>query len=121
MESLEFIGIIFTAGVVLSWYVTNAAQKSGGEQGLLALIDDEEEKALCATRKTYRMKTRAAVHHREVADTQSRLARAKAKPAFRTNSEAEQLRRKYRRQDEARYRVKDKAAKYTARRLKDVS
>lgn len=107
MDSLEFILIVAVFAVVLRWYLKNAEAKSEGLLGLLALKDDPEI-AKAARRKSYRVKARARGGVAALADS-----RAEEPPkTYRTLEEGERMRRRFRRQDEARYRVKDLAAGY---------
>lgn len=105
MDSLEFILIVAVFAVVLRWYLQNAEAKSDGLLGFLALRDDPAA-ARAARRKSYRMKARARGGAATLADSRD----AEAPKTYRTLEEGERMRRRFRRQDEARYRVKDKAA-----------
>ncbi len=105
MDALEFILIIAVFAVVLHWYLKNAEAKSEGGSGLLALTDDPVKNRR-ARRKAYRPNYLAR---------DGVLSGAKAPPVratYRLREEGERMRRRFRRQDEARYRVKDKAASY---------
>jgi len=113
MDSLVFIGIIATGAVVIAWYIRNEQAKSDGLLGLLALQDDPDSAKPNAWRRSYRIKTRIArCAHDAAGGFDARKAALGAERKFRTLDEGEHMRRRYRRQDEARYRVKDKAAKY---------
>lgn len=105
MDSLEFILIVAVFAVVLRWYLKNAEAKSDGLLGFLALKDDPAT-AKASRRKSYRMKVRARGGTAELADSRE----DKGPKTYRTLEEGERMRRRYRRQDEARYRVKDKTA-----------
>ena len=107
MDSLEFILIVAVFAVVLRWYLKNADAKSEGLLGLLALKDDPAA-AKATRRKSYRIKARIRGSASGLADSRD----ADAPKTYRTQEEGERMRRRYRRQDEARYRVKDLAAGY---------
>ncbi len=115
MEALEFIAILTTFAVVLAWYIKNAAADDNGARGLLALFQDPETARPDAVRASYRIKNRLAIRAHERRDAQEGDAPATPAPAFRTLCETDHMRRKFRLQDEARYRAKDKAARYTPR------
>ncbi|PQA88365.1 hypothetical protein [Hyphococcus luteus] len=108
MDTIEFILILAVFAVVLHWYLKNARAKSDGLLGLLALKDDPEIDAR-PRRKAYRLKPRARTRAADLRDSRTEDAAPKT---YRTLDEGERMRRRYRRQDEARYRVKDKAARY---------
>jgi hypothetical protein len=108
MDTIEFLLIVAVFAVVLSWYLQNAEAKSDGLVGLLALADDPEI-AKHGRRKSYRLKDRTA--RKPAAMRDSREAATHFVTYTQTN-EDEQMRRRFRRQDEARYRVKDKAARF---------
>jgi hypothetical protein len=113
MDVLEFILIIAVFAGVLYWYLQNAEAGSDGLKGFLALTDDPEE-ATGVKKRSYRFKERAARGGAAMRDVR---AEQKLKPTYRSRDgdeadRAERMRRKFRRQDEARYRVKDKAANY---------
>lgn len=110
MDGLEFIGIIATAAVVIFWYLRNVGAGADGVRGVLALADDPEAAKPNARRRAYRIKTRIARRAHERRDADGARAAAKPELTFRPVSEAAMMRRKFRRQDEARYRVMDKAA-----------
>ena len=107
MDSLEFILIVAVIAVVLRWYLMNAEAKSDGLLGFLALKDDPET-AEAPGRKSYRIKARARRGAAALDDSRD----AEAPKTYRTLEEGERMRRRFRRQDEARYRVKDLAAGY---------
>lgn len=120
MEALEFIAIIVVAFVIVGWYVFNEAKGADGERGLLALTpdDDAQEKARKGGPR-YRIKPRLA---RRAHDARSLdgLARAGAPaPAFRKTDDDASARRRFRRQDETRYRVKDRMADGRKRPISD--
>lgn len=110
MDGLEFIGVIATAAVVIVWYWRNADAGADGLRGLLALADDPESARPNARRRAYRIKSRIARRAHERRDADDARAGAKAALTFKPLGEAARMRRKFRRQDEARYRVMDKAA-----------
>lgn len=112
MDGLEFIGIVATAAVVIFWYLGNVGAGADGVRGMLALADDPASAKPNARRRAYRIKTRIARRAHERRDADGARAAAKAELTFKPISEAAMMRRKFRRQDEARYRVMDKAAAY---------
>ena len=113
MESLEFILILSVFGAVLFWYLQNEGKNANGELGLLALVRDPETKM--QRKRAYRPKQRLARRTHEMRDTEATKAAENATPAFREIGEDERMRQKFRRQDEARYRAKDKANRYKQR------
>ena len=109
LESLEFIALIASFAIVLFWYLQNEQGSSQGLRGLLAMVDDPDATKPEARRPSYRMKTRLARRAHELRDIDGvKDAAQNAKPAFRKAARAGRMRRKFRRQDEARYRVKDR-------------
>ena len=107
MENLEFIAVLSVGFIVAGWYLFNAEKKASGELGLLALkpaavISPEKR------RSRYRIKDRSAVRARDRRTIDATKANAAPTPAYRERDDAAQARRRFRRQDEARYRVKDK-------------
>jgi hypothetical protein len=115
LEALVFIAILATFGVVLAWYLKNAAAGDDGARGFLALSPDPETADPDATRTSYRLKSRLAMRAHERREAQDGQAPPELAPAFRALGERDRMRRKFRLQDEARYRAKDKAARYTPR------
>lgn len=110
MDSIEFILIIVVFTVILIWYLQNAEGASDGLIGLLALKDDPEV-AKHGRRKSYRIKDRKTVKPAPL-----KIAGEPQSPsAYKTAEEAEHMRRRFRAQDEARYRVKDKAAGFKSK------
>lgn len=107
MDTLEFLLIVTVFAVVLFWYLKNAEAKSDGLLGLLALKDDPQA-AKGARRKSYRIRNRAMRRPAGLRDSREEAAAPKT---YHTQEEGERMRRRFRRQDEARYRVKDMAAK----------
>ncbi|GEM_PF-1466559 len=110
MESLEFIGIIACGAVVVFWYFQNIRNDGAAERGLLALMEDPEDARRGGRRKSYRIKERLARRPHERPETQGAKTVTEAKPAFRKLSHNARMRARFRRQDEARYKVKDKVA-----------
>ena len=107
MESLEFLCILIVGIAVVSWYCLNEARNADGGLGILALkpgADAQPEKR----RGRYRIKPRRAVRSRELRSITETKAAEEASPAYRALEDLAQARRRFRRQDEARYRVKDK-------------
>ncbi|MEM9618335.1 MAG: hypothetical protein AAF936_10275 [Pseudomonadota bacterium] len=112
METLEFIAVILTFAIVLTWYLHNHWSQSDGRRGLLALRADPIAKNPDAPTKAYRMKSRVAQplnakpsHNETLSTKHVNKASSCEKP------DAARMRRKFRRQDEARYRVKDRRPK----------
>ena len=107
MESLEFLSILIVGLVVAGWYYLNEKKGAGGELGLLAIKPDvvappEQRKS------RYRLKDRRAVRARDRRSLDAAKSAESAKPAYRQLDDAASARRRFRLQDEARYRVKDK-------------
>ena len=115
MESIEFIAILATFSAVLFWYIQNVQTASEGDKGLFAITQDPETTKPAGTRPRYTIKPRLAHSKRDLRDAGGIQNLAAATPAFNTFATKEGLRRKFQRQDEARYRVKDKAAAYKPR------
>ncbi|MEO1241397.1 MAG: hypothetical protein AAFX54_05765 [Pseudomonadota bacterium] len=112
METLEFIAVILTFAIVLIWYLHNHLAQSDGARGLLALRPDPAAGPDAKPAKAYRMKSRAAqsptakiLDERTQKEAPANTASSSEKP------DAARMRRKFRRQDEARYRVKDRRPK----------
>ncbi len=115
MEALEFIAILTVFAVVLVWYIHNVQTDSEGERGLLAIAADPETAKPGAPQSSYRMKTRLAMRAHERRDAEGVKTAAQATPAYRVLDDGDRMRRKFRRQDESRYRAKDKTARYKPR------
>ena len=109
MDAVEFILIIAVFAVVLVWYLRNAEAGSEALLGLLALSDDPAA-AKGEKRRSYRIKPRVARKKAELHDSR---VEPDAAPSYRVRGDEERLR--FRRQDEARYKVKDKAAGFKPR------
>ena len=105
MDSLEFIMIVVAFAVVIGWYLKNAEAGSPGLLGLLALVDDPEITKGGAT-KSYRLKKRLADKCRGLRD--SRVPGLEATTYTPLDQEGAAQRR-FRRQDESRYRSKDQS------------
>lgn len=109
MEHIEFISILVAASIVIFWYVQNEASGGVGGSGFLALRgayrDDKDNAA-----KSYRTINRSARRRRT--NLSSNDANRPSGKSYRILSENDRLQHKFRRQDEVRYRVKDKAAPY---------
>ncbi len=110
MESLEFIAVIAVALVVCGWYFLNEEKGGDGEIGLLALKPDQRPAPAKKKRGRYRIKPRAARRARDRASVDAVKSDEGAKPAYRTIDAATRARRRFRRQDEIRYRVRDRLA-----------
>jgi hypothetical protein len=109
MDTLEFLLIVAIFAFVLFWYVQNEEANSEGLIGLLALRDDPEI-AKRGPRKSYRIKDRTA---RKPAGMHDSREKKTSDVTYRQDDEHAHMLRRFRRQDEARYRVKDKAARFT--------
>ncbi len=115
MDSIEFIAILATFAAVLIWYLQNVQAAGHGEKGLLAIIEDPEHIKPAGQRRRYKIKPRLAHAKRDIRDARGIKNQISAIPAFNLLPVNEGMRRKFQRQDEARYRVKDKAASYKPR------
>ncbi|WDI32687.1 hypothetical protein PUV54_05685 [Hyphococcus flavus] len=117
MDSIEFLLIVAVFAVVLFWYLQNAERGSDGLIGLLALEDDPDE-AKGIKKQSYRLKDRPDRSKAAMRDIRKEH-HAQRSYRFKDGEELsreERLKQRFRRQDEARYRVKDKAANYKARK-----
>jgi len=108
MDSIEFLLIVASFAVVIIWYLRNAEARSDGLLGLLALKDDPDL-VKHGRRPSYRLKDRTA---RKPAGLRDSREAQKSVATYTQKDDDEAMRRRFRRQDEARYRVKDKAAKF---------
>lgn len=111
MDTIEFLLIVVVFAVVLFWYLQNEEAKSEGLLGLLALRDDPEI-AKHGPRKSYRIKDRTARKPAGMRDSREENPNA---VTYRQSDENARALQRFRRQDEARYRVKDKAARFKAK------
>ncbi len=107
MENLEFLGVLAVGILIAGWYLVNAEKGANGEIGLLALKPDAAEPPQ-KSRGRYRIKARRAVRSRDARTVDDAKAVETGKLAYRALDDAARARRRFRRQDEARYRVKDK-------------
>ena len=109
MESLEFIAVVAVLATILVWYLQNITKGGDGARGLLAMRADVNETDSERPKRSYRSKSRAARHaqDRPAAFVQA----AGDNRAINDEADAHRMRRKFRRQDEARYRVKDRRPK----------
>ncbi len=107
MESLEFLAILLVGISVAGWYYMNEAKGADGDIGLLALKPDAFAPPVEKTRGRYRLKERRAARARDRREPGGPHGE-NAKPAYRAMDDAARARRRFRRQDEVRYRVKDK-------------
>ncbi len=107
MESLEFLCILIVGIVVVGWYCLNESRKADGDLGILALKPGANAQP-AKRRGRYRIKPRRAVRSRELRSISETKAVEAASPAYRALEDLAQARRRFRRQDEARYRGKDK-------------
>lgn len=110
LETLEFLGIIACGAIAVVWFLQNVRTEGEASRGLLALAEAPVESRPEARRKSYRIKQRLARRAHEQRDAEGAKAVTEAKPAFRKLTDAQRMRLRFRRQDDARYRVKDKAA-----------
>ncbi len=108
MDTIEFLLIVAVFAAVLYWYLQNAEANSDGLIGFLALADDPEI-AKHGRRRSYRLKDRTARKPAGMRDSREAVSNT---ITYTQANEDEQVRRRFRRQDEARYRVKDKAARF---------
>ena len=109
MENIEFLGVLIVGITVAGWYFLNAEKGANGDIGLLALKPDIAELPK-KSRGRYRIKPRRAVRSRDARSVQDAKEAQAAAPAYRELEDAARARRRFRRQDEVRYRVKDKVA-----------
>ena len=108
MNSLVFIAVIITFAIVLVWYIHNEQAGADGSQGLLALNPDPETEEAGPEKRSYRTKSRAAQRTRARSVNDITKNADAGTPSFKKRMTTVDIRRKFRRQDEARYRVKDK-------------
>ncbi|NNE41647.1 MAG: hypothetical protein HKN14_12115 [Marinicaulis sp.] len=107
MEHIEFISILVAASIVIFWYIQNEASGGLGGAGILALRSASRDEN-AESPKSYRPIDRTALRGRTTLSP-SEAVRPREK-SYRILSENDRLQHKFRRQDEVRYRVKDKAA-----------
>ncbi len=120
MESLEFLCILAVGLTVAGWYYLNEKKGAEGELGLLAIKPDVVAPPEEKSRGRYRLKERRAVRARDRRSLDTAKSAETAKPAYRQLDDAARARRRFRRQDEARYRVKDKlTGEFTVRDADD--
>jgi len=105
MEILEFIAVILVLAAILVWYLQNATKGGDGARGLLAMRAEPNEAVSDGPKRAYRAKSRIA---RRAQDQKAAFDQADAASE---EIHTERMRRKFRRQDEARYRVKDRRPK----------
>ncbi len=119
VESLEFLGVLIVGLVIAGWYFLNEEKGADGDIGLLALKPNVAEPTK-KSRGRYRIKPRRAMRARDARSIDdARMAEA-AEPAYRVFDDDARARRRFRRQDEARYRVKDKlTGEFTLRETDD--
>ena len=108
MDTIEFLVIVAAFAVVMFWYLKNAEAGSDGLVGLLALVDDPAS-AKSKKRRAYRVKERPARKGPGMRDSRNETS---APTTYKALNDEDRMRQRYRRQDEARYRVKDKAASF---------
>lgn len=101
MEALEFLLVIAAFAAVLVWYLRNEEAGADGLLGMLALRDDPDV-SKTNRRRSYRIIPRVA----------QRAHQRRLDAVLPAASDGEHMRRRYRHQDEARYRVMDKASRY---------
>lgn len=107
MENIEFLGVLIVGITVAGWYFLNEEKGADGALGLLALKPDTAAPRE-ARRSRYRIKPRRALRSRDARSVDDAKAAQTAAPAYRMRDDAARARQRFRRQDEARYRVKDK-------------
>ncbi|MEO1135409.1 MAG: hypothetical protein AAFW68_02220 [Pseudomonadota bacterium] len=110
MDALEFLLIIAVFAAVLFWYLQNEERNSDGLIGLFSLKDDPEI-VKSGPRKSYRKKNRTA---RKPARAQDVSGDAPG-VAYKSSDDAERMKRRFRAQDDARYKVKDKVAGFKSK------
>lgn len=116
MESIEFLGVIAVVALIAGWYFLNEEKGADGELGPLALRPDVHPKEIKKTRGRYRIKPRASQRMTGARSVESARTQENAKPAYRELDDAARARRRFRRQDDVRYQVKNrKAGKYELR------
>lgn len=112
MDTLEFLLIIASFGVILYWYLQNANADIEGARGLLAFTLNDEEAGQVAG-KSYKVKERTLPQrHTGSARSTAHTNLAEKPTSYRVIENNAQMRRRFRRQDEVRYRIKDKASNY---------
>lgn len=106
VDTLIFLATLITFGVIVYWYVRNEQMQADGSFGLLGLAPDPAAEA--AKKRAYRTKQRGVpnVRARNIDDVLNQARMQNADPA--KPEMTPRMRRKFRRQDEVRYRVKDK-------------
>jgi len=115
LGGLVFVGILATGALVVIWYVQNRHAGADGIVGLLALRDDPAAAKPGAKCGSYRMKMRKAPPGRQRRKATPPEPEIAEKRTYTVVGEAECMRRRFRRQDEARYVVKDKASPFVNR------
>ena len=113
MEILEFLLIITSFATVLFWYLQNAVKDAKGDLGLFALRLSENELTAAKPRRSYRIRPRKTPRRGVRFDVDTNKSETlDAQATYRIRDESAQTMRRFRRQDEARYRVKDKIKSY---------
>ena len=112
MDSIEFILILASFGFVLFWYVQNLEKGEDGGIGLLALTASP---TVSAKPRAYRVKERKTPNRFAAPSRIGSSDSAQPVASYRIKPDTAKMRQRFRRQDEARYRVKDKAAGYRPR------
>jgi hypothetical protein len=118
MDQLEFIAILATPAFLIFWYWQNLRADAAGVFGLLALKDDPEAAKPGGKMGAYRVRTRLAPGAGQRRGPSGPGPRPKK--TYKLVDDHERMRRRFRRQDEARYRAKDKAAPLRRRQEEDA-
>jgi len=109
LETFEFIAIIAVLAVILFWYLQNLSAGAQGTRGLLALREDPTSSGSASPLQSYRATSRAPRRHQGVELPQTMTSASENPPPPESAlAKATRMRRKFRHQDEVRYRVKDK-------------
>lgn len=128
MEIIEFLAIMLVAAAIVAWYVVNENQNADGTAGFLRLrVSGQKSTSVKAgDRLRYHARDRHRASYREagerktayrksgdsVLDNSSQGQTPGEDQAGEAHDETERLVKKYRRQDDVRYRIKDKAARF---------
>lgn len=108
MENLEFLAVLGVLAAISAWYFLNEERGAAGELGLLALKPDRAHQP--AGRRRYRIKERSARRDGVIRSVAEAKDAQTAPPSYRMRDDGARMRQRFRRQDEIRYRVKDKKA-----------
>ena len=100
--------MIFTFAFVLAWYVQNEQAGADRSKGLLALKPEPELNETDAPKQSYRQKVRVTPRQRGGRANVIAPPKTRGESRLEEPSHSKDVRRKFRRQDDVRYRVKDK-------------